>query len=146
MHRSRAMRVLTGHRINCSLGRMAGCSKTQWVVICTWAACSSLNGLQYCARTSAHTSTCCQSDSLVSGVRSHVPEGHAFLSFRGRKMCHCACGVFAVDFDTATPTASLRRASGDFDYPGADTEPVAAHRLNGSPRCLLICAYDVPGR
>jgi hypothetical protein len=45
------------------------------MVTCTWAACSSLNGLQYCARTSALTSTWWQSDSLVSGIRSPVQEG-----------------------------------------------------------------------
>lgn len=97
MHMTRAMRVLTGHRKLCSLGRMAGCSKMQWAVIRTWAGCSSLNGLQYYARTSAHRSTCGQSDSLVSGIRSQVKGRPCCLSFRRFEVYRCVRGVFVAD-------------------------------------------------
>lgn len=99
---------------------LARCSKTQWVVICTWAACSSLNGLQYYARTSAHTSTCGQSDSLVSGIRSHVKNGHGVCPFAVSKCTAARVVCLRLKLGTATPTVSLRRASGGFSP--SDTE------------------------
>lgn len=109
-----AMRVLTGRGTSAAPDAMAGCSETWWVVVCTWAACSSLCHLQYCARTSAHTSTCRQSDSLVMGILSHVKDSPDVLSFRCFETYRCTCGVFAADTGTAAPAASMRRACGGF--------------------------------
>ena len=80
MHLMTAIRELTGQKeLLAASDAITGCSKTQWVVICTWAACSSVNSLQYCARTSAHTSTCWQSGLAALSLGNEVTSRTALV-------------------------------------------------------------------